>query len=205
MRASGQHHSGATTFDQFERDRVLEVNMRRAVLMGLSTMLMLGAAMGQSPAPTNDQPSLADLAAKQKKAKAKKVITNEDIPERPADSTPSTGSSGGGTAAGSASGAGDSGATTDEKTGKGKAKGEKAADPEAIAAAQTKLDNLKHDEEAMTNGVKKIEDLIANGDDFRKNMMADTLQHQKDNLADTQKKRQAAEDELNKLKNPKKQ
>jgi hypothetical protein len=177
--------------------------MRRAVLIGFSAALMLGAAMGQSPTPTDDQPSLADLAAKQKKAKAKKVITNEDIPERPGDKTSSTGSGGG--TGGSASAASDGGAIKDEKAGKGKAKGEKAADPEVVAAAESKLNDLKHNEEVMTNGVKKIEDLIANGDDFRKNMMADTLQHQKDNLADTQKKRQTAEDDLNKLKNPKKQ
>jgi hypothetical protein len=179
--------------------------MRRAVLIGISATLLLGAALAQSPAPAQDQPSLADLAAKQKKAKAKKVITNEDIPERPADSTPSSGDSGGGAASGSASAASGSDSPADEKSAKGKIKGEKAADPEAVAAAQKKVDNLKHDEEAMTNGVKKIEDLIANGDDFRKNMMADTLQHQKDNLAQTQKDRQAAEDKLNNLKNPKKQ
>jgi hypothetical protein len=168
---------------------------------------MLGAAAGQSSTASDDRPTLADLAAKQKKAKAaKKVITNEDIPERPADNTSSNGSSSSGASSTSASASGSS-AAADEKPGKGKAgaKGEKSADPEVVAAAQTKVDNLKHDEEAMTNGVKKIEGLIADGDDFRKNMMADTLQHQKDTLAETQKKRQGAESDLDKLKNPKKQ
>jgi hypothetical protein len=178
--------------------------MRRAILIGFSAALMLGAAIAQSSTPVSDQPTLADLAAKQKKAKAaKKVITNEDIPERAGD-TPSTGNAGGGSVSGTSSAATGADASADAKADRDKSKATKA-DPEAVAAAQKKLNDLKHDEEAMTNGVKKIEDMIANGDDFRKNMMADTLQHEKDNLADIQKKRQSAEDDLNKTKNQKKQ
>src|SRR4051794_790006 len=104
--------------------------MRRAILMGFGAILLAGSGLAQSATPTsdqqNDQPSLAELAAKNKKAKAaKKVITNEDIPERPADSTSSTGNGSGGSVSGSGTAAAGTDAAADEKSAKGKGKGEK--------------------------------------------------------------------------------
>lgn len=179
--------------------------MQRIYLIFICAMLLMGVVSGQQ-SQSMDGPSLADVA-RQKKAKpaTKHVITNEDIPSRAAD-TGGT-SSNGATSSGSSSAAsGNTQPASDSKArGTKSDEAKKSTNAEAITDTQTKVDNLKHDEEVITKGVKKIEDLIANGDDFRKNMMADTLQHQRDNLAETQKKRQAAENELDKLKNPKKQ
>jgi hypothetical protein len=185
--------------------------MRKTLAIIFCTALLMGIASGQQSQST-DGTSLADVARHKKtKPTTKHVITNEDIPARAGDSA---GSSGGGTGSGSgsassASAAPGSGApAADAKAGDAKDPkddgAKKPANAEALSTAQTKVDNLKHDEEAMTNGVKKLEDMIAGGSDFRKNMLSDTLQHQKDNLAETQKKRAAAEAELDKLKNPKK-
>jgi hypothetical protein len=180
--------------------------MRKTLAITFCTALLMGIASGQQSQSTGGT-SLADVA-RQKKTKptTKHVITNEDIPARAGDSA---GSSGGGTGSGSASSAsaapGSGAPAADAKAGDAKDDtAKKPANAEAISTAQTKVDNLKHDEEAMTNGVKKLEDMISTGSDFRKNMLSDTLQHQKDNLAETQKKRAAAEAELDKLKNPKK-
>ncbi|MCU1286521.1 MAG: hypothetical protein JWO13_2871 [Acidobacteriales bacterium] len=174
--------------------------MKKALLLSFTAVLLAGVACAQTN--TDDKPSLADLAAKQKKTKSapKKVITNEDLPEHPADSAQSGTISSASTASGVAGTAGTADAKADST--KSDPKDKKAPDPEAVTAAKAKVDGLKHDEDVYTDSIKRNEELMAKGSEFRRNMMAETIQHQKDNLEATKAKRQAAEAELDKLNNP---
>jgi hypothetical protein len=183
----------------------------------LSTILiaiLLGAAAAQSSSggtqSTPATPTLAEVAAKEKKNKAKRVITNEDIPERAPDtssssspSSPVSGSSQGTELAGTAGSKNGGDNVGNAKQGE---KGEKQKpNADAVAAAESKIAELKKEEEGFNHGVQQFEKLLSTGDEFRKRNLSDSLQKYRDDLADTQKKREAAETELDKLKNPKKQ
>jgi hypothetical protein len=182
--------------------------MRYRILICIATGLLLGTAWGQeasavqpvtaTPAPANQE------APKPKKAKAKHVFTNEDIPERPADASNSSSSP-----ASTGSDASGSAAPADPKDAKA-GKGQKAAkanapkgSPEEIAAAQAKIDALKKQEDGIKNGLSTYERWSKDGDDNRRKNMAEAAQVFQNDLSETQKKRDAAQKELDDLKSPK--
>lgn len=160
--------------------------MRATLLVAVAGLLLSAGAWAQS----EEQQSLGDVA-RQEKAKKKKVLTNEDLPQ----GTVTSGSE----PASSSSGAQASEEKSDAAAKEGEAA--KAEDQDASMtkaqgadAAKQELESLKHDEASLDNGIKRLEEKLANEtSDSLREVYSNALKHAQQNLADTQKKRAEAE------------
>lgn len=169
--------------------------MRATLLVAVVGMLLSAGAWAQS----EEQQSLGDAARKQREKKAqeeqkeKKAFSNEDLPQGTATS-------------GSEPASSSSGAQASEEKSAAAKEGEpaKAEDQESSMtkeqqadAAKQELDALKHDEASVDNGIKRLEEKLANEtSDSLREVYSNALKHAQQNLADTQKKRAEAEKKL---------
>jgi hypothetical protein len=128
----------------------------------------------------SDPPSLADVARQKSAAKAKRVVTNDEIPPSPeANNLPASNA-----AASGASG----------KTGAAPAANKDAAKSGAPADKQTKMQELMKDHDDLQKVVKQLQDKIAaTNDSSLIATLGPVLQHAKDALAKN-------ESEMDKLK-----
>jgi chromosome segregation ATPase len=144
-----------------------------AVLLGLTAgAVMVGAQ--------SDQPSLADVAKQKSAAKARRVVTNDEIPPSPEANNPPASS-----AAPAASSAGNApGAKADAKKADAKKDGDNAG---MSAEKQTKLEALMKEVDSLQTIVKTLQDQIdATNDKNRIATLSPVLQHAKEALAANQ-------------------
>lgn len=118
----------------------------------------------------SDQPSLADVAKQKSAAKAKRVVTNDEIPPSPeANLVPASNT----TAAG---GSGKAGAAPAAKT--------DAPKSDLPADKETKMQELTKDHEDLQKVIKQLQDKIAaSADPSLIDTLSPVLQHAKDALA----------------------
>jgi ribosomal protein L29 len=144
-------------------------------------------AVAQSAQQPSTAPTLADIARQKNANKAKKVITDEDIPERPKE------------AAVAADGAGD--AAGNESQPKKKTS---AVNLDEISAAQKKVDDLKDRESVLNKNLVKfqtsLETAEKEGNRSRVDTFTDSIEHAQGRLEELKKEREAAEQELASLK-----
>lgn len=127
-------------------------------------------AWGQS-----DQPSLADVAKQKSTAKAKKVVTNDEIPPSPdANNPPPSSGASTSSATGSAPGA--------------KADAKKPAEKPAMSAEkQTKLQELMQEHDNILKVIAQLQQQIdSTNDQNRVIALSPMLQHARDSLAENQ-------------------
>jgi hypothetical protein len=131
----------------------------QGTMLALVTCWLLAGA-GWAQSQQSQRPSLAEVA-KQKSTtkKAKRVITNDDIPSRPPE-------------AASAPASGASGAAAAET---GKAEGPKTAAPakdaKQLEQMKEKLDLVKNSQEAAKSTIERYEQQVANEPDERRREM----------------------------------
>lgn len=153
--------------------------------------------------------SLADIARKNRSEKPKKVITNDDLPARPANENSSSGAAESAAPNGAlvqnngqAADASDSGGDKDsaEKDDKG-AKKAPAASADAYGKAKAELDALKQRESDLKRG---IDELAKNrdGNDAHQELVNETLAQQRAHLEETQKQLEQKQKELDSMTPP---
>lgn len=145
----------------------------------LMFVVVASASWAQSDQqPASDQPSLGEIARQKSKAKAKKVVTNDEIPPSPEADKPvgTPASSSGAAAAGAAAGpAGAPGAATDKDA---------AAKPGAQKETLSKIDQLKKENESLEKIIKQLQARIAEtNDEDRKRNFGDVIKHAQENMA----------------------
>lgn len=118
----------------------------------------------------SDQPSLADVARQKSATKAKRVVTNDEIPPSPeANLVPAPNTT-------AAAGSGKAGAAPAAK--------KDAAKSDLPADKQTKMQELMKDHENLQKVVKQLQDkLAATTDPSLIDTLSPVLQHAKDALA----------------------
>lgn len=118
----------------------------------------------------SDQPSLADVARQKSAAKAKRVVTNDEIPPSPeANNVPASN-----TAASGASG----------KTGAAPAAKKDTPKSDLPADKQTRLQELTKESDSLRVIINQMQDKIADSNDpGRIGTLSEVLQHAKDALA----------------------
>jgi hypothetical protein len=143
------------------------MNRNRSLWCAAVVMFVLAAPCLWSQ---SDQPSLADVARQKSAAKAKRVVTNDEIPPSPeANLAPAPGP----TAAG---GSGKAGAAPAAK--------KEAAKPDVPADKQSRMQELTKDHEDLLKVIKQLQDkLAANTDTSLADTLNPVLQHAKDALA----------------------
>ncbi len=151
------------------------MNHNRYVL-GAAVLLVLiasGVIWGQS-----DQPSLADVAKHKPAAKAKHVVTNDEIPPSPeAESTPAPSAAGPGSASAASSPA-DAKAADTKKPDKAKLPPEK----------QTRLQELEKDHDSLQKIIKQLQDEVASSNDQNRIVTLNgVIDHAKQALAENEK------------------
>ncbi|HEV8524077.1 MAG TPA: hypothetical protein VGQ71_06220 [Terriglobales bacterium] len=126
------------------------------------------------PVEAQKQPSLAEVARQKPAKKAKRVITDDDLPQRPPE------------------------ASVSPATNAPAAEQAPAKPPEeALKEARERLDTLKQDEEKLQRGYDDLQDRYSKEtDSFRRTVLANELQNSKENIATVKKLREAAEKEL---------
>ncbi len=159
----------------------------------VSTVALLGLGVLAQQQPKPDEVPLGDVVKQQKAAKkAKRVITDDDMPARPPEPAPATAASGSGAA---------SSETKSEAEPKGESGG-KAADAKPAAAKspeaqahEKRIADLKYAEEAEKKTIQKMEDALAGPEvtDNRRRMYEDTLSHARELLGQFQKEREELE------------
>lgn len=149
-----------------------------------------------------EQTPLGDIARQKAtpQKKAKKVITNDDLPKSAPISTVGTATSAGSSGAAGQVAAGEKGAAAEGAAGKGKpaegGAGAKAS-PEEVKLAQERVDIYTRDEQEKERKYKDFEQRYATETDpFRRQVMEGEVANSKENLAATRKKREDAEKEL---------
>jgi hypothetical protein len=153
--------------------------------------------------------SLADIAKKNRSEKTKKVITNDDLPARPAEGNSS---SGGADSAGPNGAlvqdhaqAGDtSGSAGDQESADKDAKGAKKAAPasaDAYAKAKAEVDALKQRESDLKRG---IDEMAKNrdGNEAHQKLVDETLAEQRAHLQETQTQLEQKQKELDSMTPP---
>ncbi len=143
---------------------------------GLLLLMMMGSAWAQSnQQPSNEQPSLADIAKKKPTAKAKHVVTNDEIPPSPEANNPPAGSA-------------DASAGTAASGPGAKPEGKKeAAKPGAAADKQTKLQQLMKEQADLQKVINQLQQMVdGSTDQNRIASLSGPLQHAKDQLAANQ-------------------
>jgi len=120
----------------------------------------------------SDQPSLADVAKQKSATKAKRVVTNDEIPPIPEANLVAASSA-------TASGSGKAGAAPAAK--------KDAAKSDLPADKQTKLQELTKESDSLHKIIKQMEDKIAaSNDPGRISTLSEVVQHAKDALAEDQ-------------------
>lgn len=123
----------------------------------------------------SDQPSLGDVARQKSAAKARKVVTNDEIPLSPEANNPPVSSS--------AAAASSSGAAPGVKADAGK----DGDQPATSAEKQNKLPALMKEVASLKTIVKTLQDQIdATNDPNRIETLSQVLQHAKDSLLQNQ-------------------
>ena len=129
------------------------------------------------PLEAQTQPSLAEVARQKPAKKAKRIITDDDIPQRPPETNPSSATS----------------APAAEQA-------QTKSPEEALKEARQRVDTLKQDQERLERGHKELEGRYSKeSDSFRRTVLAGEMQNSKENLASIKKQREAAEKELAEL------
>lgn len=152
----------------------------RSLMLG-AFIIALGAMFAAPVARASDENSVAD-AAKQKTSekKAKRVITDDDMPSTSAAATESD--------AGQSGTASESTADGSEST---KTKPSAAAN---AAELQQELESLNHDDELLRKKLGQLQEKAdAATDPFRKKIYEDAIEHQQIMLDDFQKRRKDLE------------
>jgi hypothetical protein len=143
------------------------MNRNRSLWCAAVVMFVLAVPCLWSQA---DQPSLGDVARQKSAAKAKRVITNDEIPPSPeANLAPAPGP----TAAGGSA-----------KAGAVPAAKKDVAKSDLPADKQTRMQELMKDHEDLQKVIKQLQDkLAANADTSLADTLSPVLQHAKDALA----------------------
>lgn len=160
-------------------------------LSGLLVLLIAGASGQQAPAAQpapSGQSSLADVARKNKPtARAKKVVTDDDMPSKPAAD------SGSSSAAGASAGSGSSSAPSSAQPDSSKAA---ASTPDAAAkpaageksnekSKQDRLAELKKDHDTMEKMIPQIQAKI-DADPSLQESMGQTIQHLRERIQENE-------------------
>lgn len=158
----------------------------------------LGCLMALSVAVAQDQPSLGELARRNKEKKAqqdatksKKVYGAEDLPKAPPGSESSAS-----TAAPAASAASSTAADSGESQAAAPAaeSGEQAPASAESQEAQAALERAKADEAAVEKNIEKLQkQLETETSEFRRTLYQESLDRSKENLAAYRAKREEAE------------
>ncbi len=182
-------------------------DFRRSSLALVAFMLVSFLCRGQNtsqpaagqPAPAAQQPSLADVARQQRAGKkAKKVITDEDLPKSSTiSSDPGSASSGSGSLSSASGGQTPAAANADSSSGEEK-KDKTAENPntEAMGKDQQdprkeRIEAIKADEASLTKKLSTLEEKAANEpSEFRRNMYLEALERQKGTLENMKKERE---------------
>ena len=170
----------------------------RVFLVALACLMLAGVAAAQD----QEQPSLGELArrnkekkAQQEAAKSKKVYGGEDLPKaKPGSESAASSAPAAAPAAGSSAGAA-SGAQAGSETAAAKPEGgdQAAASPEA-KDAQAALETAKADEAALEKNIDKLQkQLETETKESRRTLYQDALQRAQENLAVYRHKREEAE------------
>jgi hypothetical protein len=152
--------------------------MKRKLLLSCAAALLLfllpGIAMW---AQSQDQPSLGDVARQKSAAKAKRVVTNDEIPPSPeADKPPSSPA-----AEPSATGAA-------AKPGTTPAAKQDGAKSDSAPEKQTRLQELMTDRERLQKILKKMQDQVAEtNDEQRKATLGEVVRDAQEALDANQK------------------
>jgi cytoskeletal protein RodZ len=172
--------------------------MIRFRCMAGALSVALGCLMAVGVAQAQDQPSLGELARRNKEKKAqqdatksKKVYGAEDLPKAPpgSESSASTATPAASADSSTAADSGESQAAAPAAEG-----GEQPpASPEA-QDAQAALDRAKADEAAVEKNIEKLQkQLETETSEFRRNLYQESLDRSKENLAAYRAKREEAE------------
>jgi hypothetical protein len=169
--------------------------MRSVAIIVKAGILVLGLAL-LAPASgwaqsSEEQQSLGDVARQEKAKKAKKVVTDEDLPQgtSTSGSEPSQATEGKKEEKAEGAEATQAGETAE-------AGGEEAAQTKEQEAekAQSKLEALKADQESTDKMIKHLEDMLANETiDSRRESYASALKHAQEHQAELEKERPEAE------------
>ncbi len=160
--------------------------MKRWIRFAVITVVtMLGVAVLAQQQPKPDQVPLGDIARQQKAAKkAKRVITDDDLPARAPETAPAAAEGNGATAAEA------------QAAGKETAEAQTATPPPSDEQArQKKIAELKDSEEAEKRIIAKMEASLAdpNLPDNRRRMYQETLSSARQLLEKFQNERQELE------------
>lgn len=167
--------------------------LRAAVLVACVSLLMSAFGWAQQ----EQQQSLGDVARQEKAKKPKKVVTDEDLPQGTATSGSESAPAASSPDNQKSEGTGE--AASKEGEGTAAAEGEAASATKAQQAdqAKTELESLKHDESSFENGIKRLEEKLANEtDDSRRELYSNAIKHAQENLEKTKKERAEKEKEL---------
>jgi hypothetical protein len=157
-------------------------------LKNISLLMATGALLIPVLLVAQDsQPSLADVVRQKSSTKAKKVITDEDMPST-SNPSPATAPASGST---SGSGASASASTDSAANSKSGAPGGKLAD------LQKQLDDINHDESLLNKKLEQLQQKIEIATDpFRKKLYQDSIDNQQTTLSEFRKKRQELEQQI---------
>ena len=172
--------------------------MKKLIYPMLTFMLAAGGAC----AAQSDQPSLGELAKRNRQEKkVAKVLTNDDVATvRPETQSQSTNAD---NASPAPTGASEAAVKSPEKT----KDAEKAAskpssaskDTPEVAELKQKLSSYKQEQDGWKKSVKKYEDMMANEtSDFRRQMYEDALEGDKRNVEIFQEKIDQTQSDLSK-------
>jgi len=166
-------------------------------------MLLVGliagtAAWAQSPA----EPSLAEIAKQKPVKKAKRVITDDDLPKHEAETKPAS-QAGEGAADGSAGAAvaADKDASTDPAASQsakpGATEARNLSPEDALKVLRMRVEFLREDEQRLQQKYKELrERMDTEENDFRKQVIQGELDNSGQNLAALRQRRESAEKEL---------
>jgi hypothetical protein len=146
-------------------------------------------------AAAQSEPSLGDVARQKPVKKARRVITNDDIPQRAPQSTASD------AAEGPASAERDKAPENADKQENTKTSASKSDDPDQkLKAARSQVEVLRYTEETQQKFYNRLREKLANEDDpFRQQVMEEELGHADENMRAMRQRRENAEKQLRAL------
>lgn len=163
-------------------------------IIAAGALLVPGLLLAQ-----DSQPSLADVAKqKANTAKAKKVITDEDIPSTSTPPVPAAASeaSGSGASSSATTPTEDTKSPTDA-TAKSESGSKTGGQTSKLAALQKELDDVNHDDALLRKKLAQLQTKIDNATDpFRKRMYEESIETQQVTLSQFLKKRQELEHQI---------
>lgn len=156
---------------------------KRHLLLAIAAVALVTLVVVPVQAGDDDDPPLGDLAKQKSGAKAKRVITDEDIPSSNTEATAAEETS----------------ASKPKEGEEGKQEGKQDKEPKAAAtsALQKELDDIKHDEELLKKKLETLQKKAAEATDpFRKNMYEEAIQNQQITLKEFRDKRVEVEKKI---------